>query len=345
MKKDSVDLNILPDRAIPEIRKKLLTKLEMFVKQERLIEVNPSTAGINALTKLEKQNPAAPLFFGIGGGSWRELSKGLPFDVLSMVLVGQKIKQILGLGQCYILLANSTTRINGFSKKAVDKVMIGQKDLLQIVLDGLGIKNDWEVFLETNLEEVIGPEAKARYESIVAIADKMPLIGNHYYSRETAITLIFGGIKIGWHAKGVKNDERVFDQKTALYAKHNETPHTTSYIYTPAGIRICPKIVERAPPYVLLWPKKRLCLNYLEDPVAKIRANGGLWSKASRKLFGGTAQLFEEIILGKEIPISGERSFKGQGIAEKTDFILQHIFDGRETEVERIWKKRFSAAL
>jgi len=345
MKEDLVDWNTLPDTAIPETRKELLAKLKRVVKQERLIEVNPSIAGVNPLTRLEKQNPAPPLFFGIGGGSWRELSKGLPFDVLSMVLVGQKIKQTLGLGQCYILLANKTTCINGFSQKAVDRMMIGQKDLLQIVLDGLGIKNDWEVFLETNLEEVIGPEAKAHYESIVAIADKMPLMGNHYYSRETAITLIFGGIKIGWHAKGVKNDERAFDQKTALYAKYNETPHTTSYIYTPAGIRICPKIVERAPPYVLLWPKKRLCLNHIEDPVAKIEAGGGLWSKVSRKLFGGIAQLFEEIILDKEIPTSGERDFKGQGIAEKTDFILQHIFDGCETEAERIWKNRFPTGL
>ncbi len=319
---------------------KTIKELELFCKKEKLIEENPSIKGINPLTGFDKKNP---LFFGIGGGNHQQLSKGLPFDVLSMILIGQKLKQSFKLGPCYIFLANETTCVNGFTKQAVDKLMTGQKELLEIVLKGLGIERDWKIFLETNLENTFGLETKNRYQELIADAKQVPFMKGSYYCRETAatLTLVEDGIKIGWSGNGLRNDERVFDQATIFYTQQREIPHKVSYIYVPPGIRTCSKIVERVPPYLLLKPEKRICLNSLEDPITKIERGNGLWSKLSRKMFGGIVQLFEEFVCTESIPVSEKSEFKGQITAEKMAFMLQYMFSGHETEVEKIWKSSF----
>lgn len=323
-------------------REEIIKELELFCKKERLIEQKHSIKGINRLTSFDQKNP---LFFGIGGGNHQRLSKGLPFDVLSMILIGQKLKQSFKLGPCYVFLADQTTCINGFTKEAVNKLMTGQKELLEITLKGLGIERDWKVFLETNLGNILGSEAEKSYQQLIANANQIPFMGGSYYCRETAATLTLAedGIKIGWSGNGLRNDERMFDQATMFYTEQKQIPHKVSYLYVPPGIRICSKIVERVPPYLLLEPEKRICLSSLEAPVAKIEKGNGLWSKLSRRMFGGIVQLFEELVYNQKIPASENSEFRGQVTAEKMAFILQYIFNGYETEVEKIWKSSFKA--
>jgi len=118
---------------IPEARKEHLERLRKIIKREKLIETNPSEAGINPLTQLDKH---PPIFFGIGGGS-QELSQGLSTDILAMLLVAQKLKKDFCLGPGYIFLADETTATNGFSRRSVERLMTGEKKLLEIILNGL----------------------------------------------------------------------------------------------------------------------------------------------------------------------------------------------------------------
>jgi len=352
MEKDQREKSGFFDLPAPETRKQLLEKLQKIIWRERLIEINPSEAGINPNTQLEKH---PPLFFGIGGGG-KELSRALPFDILPMILVGQKLKQNLGLGPLYILLADETTCTNGFSQQDVARLMTGLKSLLEIILKGLGKKNDWIVFLESELDETLGSEARVYYETRISDVQKtgLPI----YYAREIAATLIFdligenkGIIKLGWTGKGVHDDEEAFDKETVSYLQLRNISNRLSFIYTPVGVRIFPGttgMLERAPPYICSQPWNRILLKPSEDPIAKLRkatlAGGGLQWKQSKRLFDGSTFLFEELVY-REISTSEKQEFQGQKIAEKIDFIIQYIFNGREKEAETIWNETFQKAL
>lgn len=337
----------------PEQRKKLFKELERVIWKERLIEPNLSQANLNPNTELEKNTP---LFFGMGGGN-HEMSKALPFDALGLILTTEKLKKELSLSSCSILLADQTTSlINGFSEKKVNNLMMGTKELLEISLTSFGFEKDWNVFLESELEKDINLGFKNEYEKIAQ--DALCLGLNDYCARETTATIMFlqplagGGIKIGWSAPNTDLDETFFDNQTKEYLKHKDIPNKITFIYTPAGVRLLPGKtgqLERVAPYICTQPENRILLSPLEDPVEKIKEatqkGGGLNWRWSQKLFSGIIQLFEELVLGKEITVSEERSFKGQKTAEKIAFINSYIFQNWENEAEQIWKKSFPQAL
>ncbi|MFH1326324.1 MAG: hypothetical protein ABIH48_02550 [Candidatus Falkowbacteria bacterium] len=95
-------------RSIQEEREKYFREYKRTILSLRTTEHNLSNLRLNPLTEFEKH---PPLFFGMGGGS-KELCKGLPFDVLSMLLTGEKLKRELQLSECRILLANRITYTN-----------------------------------------------------------------------------------------------------------------------------------------------------------------------------------------------------------------------------------------
>lgn len=356
--------------ATSEMRK---TLLEQFMKATRnmpSIETNLTIKRINPFTEFEK-NP--PLFFGIGGGS-QMLCKGLPFDVLLTILTGEKLRRILELGECRILMANRITYTNisnndEFSKESIDRVIKGERDLLQIVLEKFKIQDYWKVILQSDLEAIIGTDVKKRYEHIIEDADAVNFVGGHHYSIEMAdiwalVGQKSGGIKLSWFIRNPDKargsyimDEQPFDARFNLYMAFRNEVNKTSFVYVPAGARLFSRdrsILEKAPPYICYYPKRRLLLSPFENPVKKLanatRLGGGFNFKFIRSLFRNISSLFEEIVLGndaegriKKIPVSGCVKFKGQVYAEKTEYILRFLFDDM-LEAREIWDKSFPKA-
>ena len=308
-------------------------QLKLLAKQNsKLLNLEATLLGINCQSEL---NESSSLFFGIGGGTHKGLSQGLPFDILAMILCGQKIKQELNLGRSYIFLANKTTQTNGFSQENIDKLMKGEKELLEIVLSGMGIQKDWIVFLETEMKDTLGQKIELEYQKIIADARKILSTRGEYFCRETAATIVLAqnGIKLGWCANGTGGDERDFDQKTDNYLQKRQVSNKISYAYTIPGIRIVPGVVESAVPYIVHHPLKRILLHPDENSVEKIESGGGLWSRNSRRLFGGIVQTFEEIIL--------ERRIQEEKTEQKVASVLEYVFEGQEDGARDIWESTF----
>lgn len=269
----------------------------------------------------------------------------------------RKLQIILGLKSCSIFLANKTTiSVNEFDPEKVDKLMKGQKRLLQIILEGLNI-GDWNVFLEDEWEQVIGPGAETTYNNMIervgrALGLSTEESHKNYFARETAVVLTLlqhgmSDIKIGWHSKGRQNGETVFDESIVLCLKQMNIPRDIiSFIYGLDGKTLDNQ--TKAPYIIKLGDlEHRICLRPFEDPLEKIKEHGGLLSNPPKRLFGGIVQLFEKVILeGKQISVpTFNPSFPGQKTAEKLKAMLAYIFrdPDQRREAESIWENTFQA--
>lgn len=361
----------IQNKNIPEERKKYFDKYKKTVLSLRTIEHNLSLLRINPYTQFEN-NP--PLFFGIGGGS-KKLCNGLPFDVLGMLLTGEKLRRELQLSECRILLANRITYTNihknaEFSKKSIDNVMKGERDLLQLIIEKFKFKENWKIFLQTDLERIIGKKNKDKYEEIIKLADSVNLVGGHHYSIEMAdiwslVGQESGGVKLGWFIRNLdkKNggyimDEQPFHARYNLFMALQNMKNNVTLTYINAGARLYPNIIgslEKSSPYICYQPQNRLLLSPFEQPLKKLKeatlAGGGFQFKYYRNLMSGIVDLFEDLVLGcdnnkriKRIQVKTSDDFRCANLANKIEFVYHFIFDG-EIAARKIWGKAFPNAM
>lgn len=352
---------------IPELRRNYFDKYIKTVQSLKTMEQNLSLLRLNPYTEFEKR---PYLFFGMGGGS-KALCKGLPFDVLSMILTGEKIRRNLGIKKCRILLANEITYTNisrnkEFSKSSIDNVMKAEKEIILLVLKKFNILKYWDVFLQSEINFVIGNDLKKEYEQFIKKADFSNIVGGHHYSIEMAdiYSLVgkkSGGIKLGWFMRNIdtKNggyimDEQPFHARYVMFLAEQGIRNRVSFAYVNAGAKLYPGPtghLEKESPYICYDPKNRLLLSPFENPILKLKnatlAGGAFQFKYYRKMMNGIIELFEEIVLGqtddgliRRIEVLNTYQFRGSGIAEKIDYILRYIFEGEERYKE-IWKNAF----
>lgn len=336
---DFVDQIGLPKEVIAVIRQQQDTlvpdeRRPFFQKYKRVVSTTPSIpeaisrARLNPFTQFENQ---PPLLFGMGGGS-RALNKGFPIDILSMILTAEKLRRELGLGRCRVICANEITYTNipnkpdEFSRESIDRVMTAERDLLQLVVERFGISDHWDIFLESDIEQIIDRELREEYDRIVADADTVPFIGGHHYAMEMAqmyalINQEKGGVKLGWFMRPLNTvrpeyimDEQPFDARYTLYLAHQGLTNRVSTPYTHAGVKLYPSekgLVNKEPPYICYNPSDRILLSPFENPVQKLSAAteacGGLQLREIRRHFGTIISLFEEIVIARreQLPTKG----------------------------------------
>jgi len=357
-------------QSIPEKREEYFREYKRTILSIRTTEHNLSNLRLNPLTKFEKH---PPLFFGIGGGS-KELCKGLPFDVLAMLLTGEKLKRNLKLSECRILLANRITYTNisknpEFSEIAIDNVMKGERDLLQLIVNKFGFQN-WKIFLQTDLEKIVGDRIKNGYEKLIQVADKTDLVGGHHYSIEMAdiwslVGQENGGIKLGWFIRNLDKenggyimDEQPFHARFNLFMALHGLKNNVTLTYANAGARLYPGptgALEKASPYICYQPENRLLLSPFEQPINKLKeatlAGGGFQFKYYRNLMSGIIDLFEELVLNdgdkeknNKIVVKESGKFRGDILAQKIEYIQNYIFS-EATSAKEIWSKAFPNSL
>lgn len=366
---------------VPEERVPFLQKLARIREATPSLEFRLSLARINPFTKFED---GPPLLFGMGGGS-KALNKGLPIDILSMVLTAEKLRRELGLGRCRIICANDITYTNipknsEFSKEAIDRVLGGERDLLQLVVERFGIADHFDIFLGTDIGQVIGDEAKEQYDAMIIDADTVPFVGGHHYSMEMAEMYYLiggetGGVKLGWFMRHLEKthggyimDEQPFDARYTMYLAYRGLPNKTSIPYAHAGVRLYPGVrglVNKAAPYICYEPDDRILLSPFEDPVRKLseatKAGGGLRLKSIRRHFGSIIKLFEEVVVNKRavLPTSGldcpiERrveiddlleaelgEYSADRVGRRLQYILDFVFEGNRREAEQLYTMVF----
>lgn len=347
---------------IPDIRRSYFDKYKKLVSTIHSIPPEISIARMNPFTQFENH---PPILFGMGGGS-KTLCKGLPMDVLSMVLTAEKLRKELNLGRCKIICANAITYTNipknsAFSKESIDRVLSAERDLLQLAVERFNIADHWDIFLETDIEKIIGATLKEQYDRMIIDADTVPFIGGHHYSIEMAqmwslLNQETGGVKLGWFIRNLnKNkpeyimDEQPFDARYVTYLASRGITNKISIPYVKAGVRLFPGKtgqIDKDVPYICYDPKDRILLSPFENVAKKLQAatqaGGGLRSKYIRRHFGTIIRLFEEIVLGKEkLPIitGTERESK---LALRLQYILDYIFEGNRQAAEKIYANAFS---
>lgn len=372
---DFVDQLGLESQVVASIRQQQealipLDRHPYFQRYERAVGILPtvpqeiSLARMNPFTQFET---SPPLLFGMGGGS-RALNKGLPMDILSMVLTAEKLRREIGLGRCRVICANEITYTNipnnpaEFSKESIDRVMATERDLLQLVVERFGIADHWDIFLESDIEKIIGTDLKEQYDQIVSDADAVPFIGGHHFAMEMAqmYTLVNqdpGGVKLGWYMRPLNKrrpeyimDEQPFDARYALYLAFKGLTNKVSIPYAHAGVKLLPDqkgMVNREPPYICYDPADRILLSPFEDPAGKLReatqAGGGLGLRKIGKHFERVIGLFQEIVLGEDflparVPIYaiGE----AEGIQEKRRRVRASMVQGLGYESQLVYRAR-----
>lgn len=360
-------LKEIQERKLPEVRQKWFNRYNKIVESSKTLDHNLSLLRLNPYTEFEND---PYIFFGIGGGS-KALCKGLPFDVLTMILTGEKIRKEMGIKKGRILLANRITYTNisrnpEFSEESIDRVMKAEKEIIKLVLRKFKILQYWDVFLQTDIESVIGKHEVKNYEDLIKQGDSSPLVGGHHYAIEMSdiYSLVgkkSGGIKLGWFMRNLDKenggyimDEQPFHVRYILFMAKQNICNKVTLAYANAGARLYPGPtghLEKESPYICYQPENRLLLSPFEKPIEKLKkatlAGGAFQYKYYRKLMNGIIELFEELVLGKNengtinrINTIGQNDFRGNGIAEKIEFILKYIFDG-EDEYKIIWENAF----
>jgi len=376
---DCLGLNESQLKIISETQQKQIPseRLPYFKKLAKVIETTPtipkdiSLRSINPFTPFEK---SPHILFGMGGGS-QKLCQGLPFDVLSMVLTAEKIRRELNAGKINILCANDITRTNigkhpSFSKESIDGVMSAERDLLQLVVEKFGLADHFIIFLSTDLDKIIGREAKNAYDAMVKDAEGTPFVHDQHYAMEIAemyslINQELGGIKLGWFMNEIYlskpkyiMDEQPFDARYALYLASRGLTNTVSIPYVKAGVKLYPDkngFVQKAAPYIDYEPANRILLSPFEKPTEKMiessKYGGGTNIKLVRGHFLSIFQLFEQLVLNRQIyevigkPDYLEKGERGQGYGNRVQFILDFIFDGNRPYAEEVWKNAFPNSL
>jgi hypothetical protein len=227
------------------------------------------------------------LYLGIGLCNSDELSHEMPFDVLSMLLSGEKLKRELGFLHNDVLIADEHAKTNGLDLSDIDTAAKYRRDLFWQIFDRLGLR-DWNVHLASDICR------KSDYmDTLREVSMSLPPGMHQYVAMELADMEWFRkngtDVKLGWRSKGSKYDEEFFDR---LYREHIDRPLT--FIYTKPGRALNGNTF---PPYLSTHePNERLNLIRDEDIESKIRQ----MPKKTRRYFSQITQLFES--LGYPLP-------------------------------------------
>jgi len=237
-----------------------LTIYRNIVQNEPLIEVNPSIEGIspNSLT------PDGSIYYGTGLCTAKELSDALPFDVLGMVLVAEKIKRGMGMKTIYHHIADTHAKSNNiFKDEDIDHQAALVRQALEKMARNLGLEN-FKVLLASEFDNS---------EEYVEIYHGVATDKHEYVRREVADMEWYRKykgvvVKLGWIIQASETDlgfdERVFDREYKAV-----TGGDLSFVYLKPG-RTFDSSRPKVSPYIHIPREPRILLKADEDAKAKI---------------------------------------------------------------------------
>ena len=279
---------------------KLISAEPLFVKRLSFSGLHPRLNNTSSRS----------IFFGTGLSTPNKLSKGVPFDILSMILMAELLRKKLKLNQVFHLIADTHAINNKITKpEIITSLALKQKSLFLRANKNLGL-NHFTVLLASEFDQT--PEFKKLFTSI-----PFKNSDNDYVRREVCDTEWFrvqknAIIKLGWaiEAKKVKFDERLFQKR---FQELVSTP--ISFVFVGPGKSFdCQKI--NVPPYISIDNSKRIILDKEERVKEKMISARISFSKKASHVFdhiGNIISLFEKVIE----PINNSFSLE-----EKVQFII-----------------------
>lgn len=289
-------------------KEELLSNFIVFLKNEPLVEVGESLKGINEnLFQAEKRT----IFYGTGLCTPTNLSIGLPFDVLGMIFVAERIRKTFKFNKVIHYIADTHAKSNNlFSVKEIEDLARKTKADLAKVFGNFGFSN-FEIMLASDFDRT------SEYQNLLG---QLPNTEHEYVRREIADIRWYSikhnvNLKLGWAINtGLDlqqgNDEMLFDGNF-----NTIFPGSMSFLYLKPG-RTFDRVRQRVSPYIFLKGEDRIMLRNGENVKEKFRKAESEWGD---RFFGGARKHLENIVRDYEKLLG---NLTGMPLEEKIQYIL-----------------------
>jgi len=289
-------------------KEELLSNFTVFLENEPLIEANESLKGINEnLFQAEERT----IFYGTGLCTPTSISIGLPFDILEMIFVAERIRKTFKFNRVIHHIADTHAKSNNlFSVKEIEDLVRKTKANLAKIFKNFDLSN-FEVALASDFDKTL------EYQELLK---QLPNTEHEYIRREIADIRWYSikhnvNLKLGWVINTGLDLKQGSDEM--LFDSHFSTifPGSMSFLYLKPG-RTFDRARQRVSPYIVLKGENRIMLKNGENVKEKFCKAENEWGD---NFFGGARKHLENVVHAYE-KLFG--NLKGVSLEEKIQFIL-----------------------
>ncbi|KKQ74424.1 MAG: hypothetical protein US96_C0032G0003 [Candidatus Woesebacteria bacterium GW2011_GWB1_38_5b] len=293
-----------------------MDKLETIIKSIPLIEPESSIKGMQPdfLTTTE----GGSLYFGTGLTTAKAMSIGVPFDVIGMLCVAEKLRRELGLKYIFQLIADTHAKSNPFCKpEEVDAMATKMTDVCRRAAQLLRIEG---IYLPIKSSEI---DTKPEY---LEVFQAIQTEDHEYVRREWADIEYLRRhrnlqLKLSWTI-GPKVNKIGFDERLYDLRFREVMGQSMSFVYLWPG-RTMDKDRPKVSPYISIPGERRILIQKGEDVAAKMReaeeAFGADSLKSVKEHLRNIVALFEEL----------HGSVEGDSTAAKVQTIIDKVISTR----------------
>lgn len=235
-----------------------MERIIRLIHEVPLIDPTSSEAGI--LPTLSGAAKGGALYFGTGLTTAKAISVGVPFDVLGMLLVADKIRRELGLSMVIQLVADTHAKSNLFTNPdEVDAMAELMKNVSARVASLIGLSGAYTLLKSSDFDQ------KSDYREILGgvISDDHEYVRREWSDIEYLRRAYGLVIKLSWvidpKAKRVGFDERLYDLRF-----RDVIGQSMSFVYVNPGRTLDPNRIK-ASPYISIAGENRILLCPNED--------------------------------------------------------------------------------
>lgn len=290
-------------------------QLFSLIQSIPLLEPQSSVAAISP-TLFEGDPSNASIYFGTGLTTSKAMSVGMPFDVVGMLSVAERLRRHLGFGRIFQLIANTHAKSNPFIRPdEVDALAARVKETMQRLARTMGMESVYVPVLSSEFD------ATPEYREIFTGIDSP----DHEYVRREWADIEFlrrhHGLRlklswiIGAKVNKVGFDERLYDPRFS-----EVTGQSMSFVYLWPG-RTLDRERPRVSPYISTPGERRVLLTPGEDVAAKLAAANEVYG--DDKVTRGVIDHWAMIVAQYEAVVD---SLGDRPTPEKVQMIIDRVF-------------------
>lgn len=247
------------------------TGFEQLLKETPLLEATSTLNGVDQSLVEDIDNPDSPpegsVYFGTGLCTAKAMTVGVPFDVLGMLFVAEKLRRYFGLKKIIQLVADTHAKSNSFTNpEEVDRAASRMIETIHTVVSSLGQEEIFHPLLSSSFDT--SPEYQNVFQGIQT--DDHEYVRREWSDIEYLRQQQDLKLKLSWivdpKAKKVGFDERLYDLRF-----REVTGQEMSFAYVMAG-RTLDADRPKVSPYICIPKENRILLQKDEKVVEKLES-------------------------------------------------------------------------